>query len=111
MSAAHFKIDNLCAIVDNNCLQIDGSTCDVMNIEPVGEKWRAFGWNVIEIDGHDFAGILSALDEAEKCKGRPTVIIAKTVKGKGVSFMENVCDFHGRSLKQEELEKAMGELK
>jgi len=111
MSAAHFKLDNLVAIVDNNRLQIDGKTCDVMNIEPLAEKWKAFGWNVLEIDGHNFGQILEALNEAEKCKGKPTVLVAKTVKGKGVSFMENVCDYHGKAPSQEELAKALGELK
>lgn len=111
MSAAHYKLDNLCAIVDNNNLQIDGKTCEVMNIEPVADKWRAFGWNVVEIDGHNFGEILNAFKEARACKGKPTVLVAKTVKGKGVSFMENVCGYHGVALTGEELEKALEELK
>jgi len=111
MSAAHYKLDNLCAIVDNNNLQIDGNTCDVMNIEPVADKWRAFGWNVLEIDGHNFDEILNAFKQARACKGKPTVLVAKTVKGKGISFMENVCDYHGKALNDEELERALEELK
>ncbi len=111
MAAAHYKLDNLCAIIDKNNLQIDGKTCEVMNIEPVAEKWMAFGWNVIEIDGHNFGEILKAFDESKKVKGKPTMIVAKTVKGKGVSFMENVCGFHGKALTEEELAKAVEELK
>jgi len=111
MSAAHYKLGNLCAIVDNNNLQIDGKTCEVMNIEPVADKWRAFGWNVLEIDGHNFDEILKAFEQARGCKGEPTVLVAKTVKGKGVSFMENVCDYHGKVLTGEELERALEELK
>jgi transketolase len=111
MSAAHYKLDNLCAIVDNNNLQIDGKTSEVMNIEPVADKWKAFGWNVLEINGHDFDEILKAFEQARVCKEKPTVLVAKTVKGKGVSFMENVCDYHGKALTGEELEKALEELK
>jgi transketolase len=110
MSASHYGLDNLCAIVDNNGLQIDGKTSEVMNIEPLGEKWRAFGWNVLHIDGHDFGQIIGALDAAEACRGKPTVIIARTVKGKGVSFMENVCDYHGKPLSEGELKRALEEL-
>ncbi|MDP6671269.1 MAG: transketolase [archaeon] len=111
MSAAHYKLDNLCAIVDNNNLQIDGKTSEVMNIEPIADKWKAFGWNVLEIDGHNFNEILNAFKEARACKGKPTVLVAKTVKGKGVSFMENVCGYHGMALTAEELERALEELK
>ena len=110
MSAAHFKCDNLCAILDYNGFQIDGKTCDVMNLDPLAEKWRAFGWEAIEIDGHNMQEILAAYDRAKLVKSKPTIIIARTVKGKGVSFMENVCEFHGRAPTKEETEKALKEL-
>ncbi len=110
MFAAHNKLDNLTAIVDKNGLQIDGETKDIMNVEPIADKFKAFNWNVIEIDGHDFAQIINALEEAEKVKGKPTMIVADTVKGKDVSFMENVCDFHGKALNEEQLGKALKEL-
>ncbi|HXX57921.1 MAG TPA: transketolase [Thermodesulfovibrionales bacterium] len=111
MSAAHYGLDNLCAIVDNNGLQIDGFCCDVMSIEPVTEKWKGFGWNVIDIDGHNMGAITSALDDAEKAKGRPTVIVARTVKGKGVSFFEGRAEYHGLAPTREELERALKELR
>jgi transketolase len=111
MFAAHKRLDNLIAILDRNRLQIDGSTEDVVSLEPVADKWRAFGWNVIEIDGHDMTQILDALSLAKRVRGKPTIIIAHTIKGKGVSFMENQAVFHGRSLTKEEMEKAMEELK
>lgn len=95
MCAAHYRLDNLVSIVDRNSLQIDGPTEEVMGLEPLADKWRAFGWNTIEIDGHNMKEILEALDEAEKVEGKPTVIIARTVKGKGVSFAENVVGYHG----------------
>ena len=110
MAASHFKCDNLCAILDYNGFQIDGKVKDIMNIEPVIDKWRAFGWNTIEIDGHNMGQILSAYDEAKQVKGKPSIIIAHTIKGKGVSFMENVVDFHGRAPTKEEAEKALKEL-
>ena len=110
MTSAHYKLDNLCAFVDSNNLQIDGNVCDVMNVEPLDKKWEAFGWNVIKINGHSFEEILSALSEAKTVKGKPTIIIAKTVKGKGVSFMENVCGFHGKAPSDEEAKKALEEL-
>lgn len=110
MTAAHYKIDNLCAILDNNRLQIDGWVRDVMNIEPLSKKWEAFGWHVLETDGHDFNQILDVLDEAEKIKGKPTIIIAQTIKGKGVSFFENKVKYHGIAPTDEELEKALKEL-
>jgi transketolase len=110
MSAAHYKCDTICAIIDYNGFQIDGKTCEIMDLEPLAEKWRAFGWHTIEIDGHNLKQILAAYDEAKSIKGRPTIIIARTVKGKGVSFMENVCDFHGRAPTKEEAEKALKEL-
>ena len=110
MTAAHYKLDNLCAFLDNNNLQIDGNVSEIMGVEPLDKKWEAFGWNVIKIDGHDFEQILSALDKARECKDKPTMIIAKTIKGKGVSFMENVCGFHGVAPTLEELERALAEL-
>ena len=110
MSASHYKLDNLTAILDHNGLQIDGSNEDVMNVNPVKEKWESFGWNVIEIDGHDFGQIISALDTAENVKGKPTIIIAKTIKGKGVSFMEGVADWHGKAPNNEQMEAAISEL-
>ena len=110
MSAAHFKIDNLVAIVDNNGLQIDGWNRDVMNLEPFDEKWRAFGWHVIRIDGHDVSQVVAALEQAKTVKGQPTVIIARTVKGKGVSFMENNVDFHGKAPDATQVTKALEEL-
>jgi transketolase len=110
MSAAHYRLDNLCAIVDNNGLQIDGHCCDVMNVEPITDKWRGFGWNVLDIDGHNMEQILGALDEAEKIKGMPTVIVARTVKGKGVSFFEGKAEYHGVTPTREELERALKEL-
>lgn len=110
MTAAHYKLDNLCAFLDSNNLQIDGNVTEIMGVEPLDKKWEAFGWNVIKIDGHNFEEILSALEKAKECKDKPTMILAKTVKGKGVSFMENVCGFHGVALTAEELEKALAEL-
>lgn len=110
MAASHNKCDNLCAILDYNGFQIDGKVKDVMAIEPLSDKWKAFGWHVVKIDGHNFKEILSAFDEAKKVKDKPTIIIAKTIKGKGVSFMENVCEFHGRATTKEETEQAMKEL-
>ena len=110
MSAAHFKTDNLVAIVDRNGLQIDGPNCDVMELEPFADKWRAFGWNVIEADGHDFDSLLKAFEKAGKVTGKPTVIIAATVKGKGVSFMENKVEFHGKAPNAEQVEIALKEL-
>jgi transketolase len=110
MASSHFKRDNLCAILDYNGFQIDGKICDIMELEPIAEKWRSFGWHVIEINGHDMKQILSAYEEAKTIKGKPTIIIARTIKGKGVSFMENVCDFHGRAPTKEEAAIALKEL-
>ncbi len=110
MAAAHYKCDNLCAILDYNGFQIDGRTCDIMNLEPIVSKWQAFGWYVIEIDGHKMAEILSAYKKAQETSGKPSIIIAHTIKGKGVSFMENVVDFHGRAPTKEETQKALEEL-
>lgn len=110
MTTSHYKLDNLCAVVDNNGLQIDGPVEKVMGIEPLYDKWSAFGWHVIEIDGHKMEDILSALDEAEITKGKPTVIIAHTVKGKGVSLFEGKVEYHGVAPTSEELDKAIKEL-
>jgi transketolase len=110
MSSAHYKLDNLCAIQDYNGLQIDGAIKDVMSPLPLADKWRSFGWNVLEIDGHNFREIIEALDKADTVKGKPTVIIARTVKGKGVSFMENKSEWHGKTPSKEQTEKALQEL-
>ena len=110
MTAAHYGLDNLCAFLDSNGLQIDGEVEKVMNVAPLDEKWRAFGWHVIEINGHDFKEIFDALDEARTVKGKPTMIIAKTVKGKGVSFMENQVSWHGSAPNEEQYNIAMEEL-
>lgn len=111
MAASHYKLDNLCAIVDRNGLQIDGPTEEVMALEPLAEKWKAFGWKVIEIDGHNFNQILSALNPDKVEKDKPLVIIARTIKGKGVSFMEGVVDFHGKAPTKEQRDLALEELK
>jgi len=110
MTAAHYSLDNLCAIIDNNGLQADGHCRDVMSIDPIGAKWSAFGWHVIEIDGHDMEAILSAFDQAESAKGQPNIIRARTIKGKGVSFIEGKVEYHGKALTREELERALKEL-
>jgi transketolase len=110
MAAAHFKLDNLIAIVDNNGIQLDGWNREIMNLEPFAPKWQGFGWHVIEVDGHDLNQIVAALEQAKLVKGQPTVIIAHTVKGKGVSFMENNPEFHGKAPTLAEMEKALKEL-
>jgi transketolase len=110
MTAAHYRLDNLCAIIDLNGLQIDGPVSKVKAIEPVASKWAAFGWNVIDIDGHDIKEILDALDEAETVKGKPSVILAHTIKGKGVSFFEGKVEYHGIAPTPEDLEKALREM-
>jgi len=110
MSVPHFGIDNLTAIVDNNGIQLDGRCCDIMAVEPFAAKWRAFNWNVLEIDGHDMREILKALAQAKEKKGQPTVIIAHTIKGKGVSFMEGNVDFHGKAPNTEQTAQALKEL-
>jgi transketolase len=110
LSASHFKMDNLTAIVDYNGIQLSGRTCDIMDLEPFVQKWEAFGWHTIDIDGHDFDQILAACQEAENMKGKPTIIIAHTIKGKGVSFMENNVAFHGKAPTMEEAERALKEL-
>jgi transketolase len=110
MSAGHYRTANLCALVDHKGLQIDGGVRQIMNVEPVGAKFVAFGWNAVEIDGHDFAQILQALAQARDCGDRPTVIVARTVKGKGVSLFENKVEWHGKAPNDAELALALGEL-
>jgi transketolase len=110
MAAPHLNLNNLCAIVDDNALQIDGETKKVMNIQPLAQKYKAFGWNVIEIDGHDLDAVNKAYTEAKAETSKPTVIIAKTIKGKGVSFMENLAEWHGKTPSKELVEKALAEI-
>jgi transketolase len=110
MTAAHYKLDNLCILVDNNGLQIDGPVAKVMGVEPIADKWRAFGWDVQDIDGHDMAQIVAALDKAETVKGKPTAIVCRTVKGKGSKVFEGKVEFHGTTPSKEELEIALKEL-
>ena len=110
MAAGHYKLDNLVAIVDNNNIQIDGTIEEIMSPYPIDKKFEAFNFHVITVDGHDVAAIASALDEAASVKGKPTCIIAKTVKGKGVSFMENTNEWHGNTPDQEQFAKAAAEL-
>ncbi len=110
MTSVHFKLDNLTAFLDYNKLQIDGPTNEVMRIEPVCDKWASFGWNVLEIDGHDIGEIIEALDRACETKNVPSMIVAHTVKGKGVSFMEGAVQYHAKSMSDQECEKALREL-
>ena len=110
MTAHHHKLEAVCAIIDANQLQQNGPVKEIQDIEPLAEKWRAFGWHAIEIDGHDIAQIIKAYDEAETIKGNPQVIVARTVKGKGVSFMELNPAWHGVAPKPDELERALKEL-
>ena len=110
MSAAHYKLDNMIAFLDYNGLQIDGDVESVMSINPIEDKFKTFGWNVITIDGHDFDQIFAALDMARDTVDKPTMIIAKTVKGKGVSFMENQASWHGSAPSEEQLQQALSEL-
>jgi transketolase len=110
MASAHFKADNLCGILDYNRFQIDGRVEEIMEIEPLVNKWESFGWHVNQVDGHNIEELLLAFSEAKTVKGKPTVIIAHTVKGKGVSFMEHVVDFHGRAPNEEETKIALKEL-
>ncbi len=110
MAGAKYGLDNLTAIIDRNGIQQEGRTEDIMPLEPLAEKWEAFNWHVLTIDGHDFRQILAALEEAQRTKGRPTVIVARTVKGKGVSFMENKIKYHGAATTDEELRLALAEL-
>ncbi len=110
MAASHYKLDNLVIFVDKNGLQIDGPTKQVMNVDPLADKWAAFGWEVISIDGHNVLEIVGALEKSENVKGKPTVIMAQTVKGKGVSFMEHQICFHGSPCTDEQLVVAKKEL-
>jgi transketolase len=110
MAAAHYKLDNLCLFLDLNGLQIDGDITKIMNPLPLDKKFSAFNWHVINIDGHDFDQIFAALKEARETKGKPTAIIATTVKGKGVDFMENEYGWHGVAPNQEQLEEALKQL-
>ena len=110
MTANKYKLDNLCVIVDNNNLQIDGTIEEVMSSYPIDQKFRSFGFEIIKIDGHDINEILNAFEVAKNIKNRPTCIIAKTIKGKGVSFMENKAEWHGKSPNEEQYNKAMEEL-
>ena len=110
MFAAHYKLDNLCIFVDFNGLQIDGTIVDVIDPTPLDKKFEAFNWNVVTADAHDFDSIEAAVEAAKACKGKPTAIIAKSTKGKGVSFMENQVGWHGKAPSAEEYEKAVAEL-
>ena len=111
MTSHHYKLDNLCVIVDNNNLQIDGKVEDVMDIYPIEDKFKSFGFETIQIDGHNITQIMEALGQARKTKGKPTAIIAKTVKGKGVSYMENQAGWHGKAPNEDEYKRAINELK
>jgi transketolase len=108
MAGSHYKLDNITAILDRNGLQLDGPTERIMSIEPIVTKWRAFGWHVIEINGYEIAEIMKALDETDNIKGKPTIIIAHGIKGRGVPFMEWNADFHGKVPDKERLLKALG---
>jgi len=110
MFSAHYKLDNLTIFIDNNGLQIDGDIAEVMNPYPITDKFRAFGWNVVEADAHDFDSLMSAIDNAKATKGKPTAVIMKSVKGKNVYFMENNAAWHGNAPKQEQYEQAQAEL-
>ena len=111
MTSAHYKLDNLCLIVDNNNLQIDGTVDKVMSVYPIDEKFKSFGFNVINVDGHNIEELISAFEQAKKVKGKPTAIIANTIKGKGVSFMENQVGWHGKAPNDEEYALALEELR
>jgi len=108
MTSAHYKLNNLCVILDHNGLQIDGNVADVKNIEPIKDKFKAFNFHVIEIDGHNYQEILDALNKADTIKGKPTAIIANTIKGKGVPIMENKAEWHGKACKEEQLDECLG---
>ena len=110
MFASHYRLDNLFVFVDANGLQIDGRTCDVMTVEPIDKRFEAFGWHVQRIDGHDFSAIEDALNKAKTISGKPHVIVCDTVKGKGVSFMENKANWHGVAPKKDDYDKAVEEL-
>lgn len=110
MTSAHYKLDNLCLVIDNNNLQIDGKVNEVMNVYPIDEKLKSFGFETINVDGHNIEELIKAFETAKKVKGKPTAIIANTIKGKGVSFMENIAGWHGKAPNREEYELAMKEL-
>ena len=110
MASAHYKLDNLCLVVDNNNLQIDGKVSDVMSVYPLKEKFEAFGFEVLEVDGNDIDELITVFDKAKTVKGKPTAIIAKTIKGKGVSFMEDKADWHGKAPNDEEYKTAIEDL-
>jgi transketolase len=110
MTAGHHKLDNVCAILDRNGVQENGPVEEIKREEPLADKWRSFGWHVIDVNGHDFEQLIDALDQAETVKGKPTFIIARTVKGKGVSFMEGQAKWHGKAPNKEELALALSEL-
>jgi len=110
MTSGHYKLDNVSAIIDFNKLQIDGFCCDIKDMGPFVHKWKDFGWHTIEVNGHDIKAIMDALDEADATKGKPTIIVAHTIKGKGVSFIENKVEWHGIAPKKEEYERAIKEL-
>ena len=110
MTAAHYTLDNVCAVVDYNGLQIDGDVEKVMGLAPLKQKWESFNWNAIEADGHDLAAMQAAYDTARQTGGKPSVIIMKTIKGKGISFMENVAGWHGKAPNSEELQQALAEI-
>ena len=110
MTSAHYKLDNLCLVIDNNNLQIDGKVNEVMNVYPIDEKFKSFGFETINVDGHNVEELIKAFETAKKVKGKPTAIIANTIKGKGVSFMENIAGWHGKAPNHEEYELAMKEL-
>ena len=111
MTSAHYKLDHVCAIVDCNKVQENGFTNDIKNLEPLADKWAAFGWHVIEIDGNNIEALKNAFDVFSNTKGKPTVIIANTIKGKGVSFMEGKSAWHGKAPNKEQLAQALAELK
>jgi len=111
MAAARYKLDSITAIIDRNRIQATGPTKEIFDIPDIAEKWRAFGWNVLSVDGHDVGAILDVLDEAAAIKGAPTLIVADTVKGKGVSFAENLAAFHNAAMSQEQYDKALLEIK
>jgi transketolase len=110
MTAGHHKLDNVCAILDRNGVQENGPVEEIKREEPLADKWRSFGWHVIDVNGHDFEQLIDALDQAETVKGKPIFIIARTVKGKGVSFMEGQAKWHGKAPDKEQLSKALSEL-
>ncbi len=110
MTAAKYKLDNLTAIMDANNISQSGTLEDIKPIEPIVDKWKAFGWNCLEVDGHDFSQLLSAFDSAKSNQGAPTMIIARTIKGKGVSFLENAMGWHGKALSDDQAEEAFAEL-